>query len=39
MADYSPYNNRDGGCNPEHSSNWRSIGELAAELVRKAGDK
>lgn len=37
MADYSPYNNRNCGDSPEKSANWKSIGELAAELVRKAG--
>ena len=37
MADYSPYSNRDCGGKPEQSANWRSIGKLAAELVRKAG--
>lgn len=34
-----PYNIRSGADKPEKSSNWKSIGELAAELVRKAGVK
>lgn len=34
---FAAYNIRSGGLKPEQSSNWKSIGELAAELVRKAG--
>ena len=34
-----PYNARNAGCQQEQTTNWRSIGELAAELVRKAGDE
>ena len=30
---------RSGGLNPERNSTFKSIGELAAELVRKAGAK
>ena len=36
MADYSPYNNRNCGDSPEKSANWKPIGALAADLVRKA---
>ena len=32
-----PYNIRSGGLNPEQNSTFKSIGELAADLVRKAG--
>lgn len=36
MADYSPHNNRDCGDSLEKSANWKSVGALAADLVRKA---
>ena len=37
MADYSPYSIPNPGINPDNLRPWRSLGELAAELVRKAG--
>lgn len=30
------YGKRDGACNRERSSNWKPIGALVADLVRKA---
>lgn len=36
MADYSPHNNRDCGGKPEQSANWKPVGDLVAELARKA---
>lgn len=35
----APYNARNCGCHQENSDNWKSLGDLAAELVRKAGGK
>lgn len=37
MADTSQYTDSARADQTEHSSNWKSVGDLAAELARKAG--
>ncbi len=36
MSDGNEYGRRDGTCKGEQSANWKPIGVLVADLVRKA---